>query len=61
MNKVVNKDFKLLDQWLSTNRISITVSKMKGVILRRKTKKTECDLNLKLCGKKLQPSNYISI
>ena len=54
INKVVNKDLKFLVQWLNANRISLNVAKTE-VIFRRKKKHLYCDLNLKLCGKKLKP------
>ena len=56
-NKVVNKDLKFLVKWLNANRISLNVAKT-DIIFRRKKKHLDCDLNLKLCGKKLKPSNY---
>ena len=57
--KIVNKDLKFLVQWLNANRISLNVAKTEIVIFRRKKKHLDCDLNLKLCGKKLKPSNYV--
>ena len=59
INKVVNKDLKFLVQWLNCNKISLIVAKTEVVIFRRKKKQLDCDLNLKLCGKKLEPSNYV--
>ena len=59
IKKVVKKDLKFLVQWLNTNRISLNVAKSEVAIFRRKRKHLECDLNLKLCGKKLKPSNYV--
>ena len=58
INKVANKDLKFLVQWLNANRISLNVAKTETVIFRRKKKHLDCDLNSKLCGKKLKPSNY---
>ena len=59
INKVVHKDLKFLVQWLNANRISLNVGKTEAVIFRRKKKQPDCDLNLKLCRKKLKPSNYV--
>ena len=59
INKVVNKDLKFLVQLSNSNKISLNVSKTEVVIFRRKKKQLDCDLNLKLCGKKLKPSNYV--
>ena len=58
INKVASKDLKFLVQWLNANRISLYVAKTEVVIFKRKKKHVDCDLNLKLCGKKLKPSNY---
>ena len=58
-NKVVNKDLNFLFQWLNANKISLNVTKTEVVIFRRKKKQLDCDLNLKLCGKKFKPSNYV--
>ena len=58
-NKVVSKDLKFLVQWLNANIFSLNVAKTE-VIFRRKKKQLDCDhLNLKFCGKKLTPSNYL--
>ena len=59
VNKVVNKDLEFLGQWLNANRISLNGVKTEIVIFRRKKKHLGCDVNLKLCGKKLKPSNYV--
>ena len=59
INKVVNKDFKFIVQWLNANSISLNVAKIEVFIFRRKKKQLDCDLNLKLCGKYLRPSNYV--
>ena len=52
-NKVLKKDLTILVQWLNANRISVNVAKTEVVIFRRKKNHLGCDLNLKLCGKKL--------
>ena len=59
IKKVINEDLKFLVQWLNANRISLNVAKTEVVIFRRKKKQLDCDLNLKLRGKKLKPSNYV--
>ena len=59
INKVADKDLKFLVQWLNANKISLHVAKTEVVIFRRKKKQLDCDLNLKLCRKKLKPSNYV--
>ena len=59
INKVVNKDSKFLVQWSNANKISPDATKTEVVIFRRKKKHFDCDQNLKLCRKKLEPSNYV--
>ena len=59
INKVVNKDLKFLVQCLNANRISLNVAKTEVVTVKRKKKHLDCNLNLKLCGKKLKPSSYV--
>ena len=59
INKAVNKELKFLVQWLNANKISLNVTKTEVVIFKRKKKQLDCDLNLKLCGKKLKPSNSV--
>ena len=59
INKVVNKDSKFLIQWLHANKISLNVAKTEVIIFRRKKKQLDFDLNLKICGKKLQASSYV--
>ena len=59
INKVANKDFKFLIQWLHANKISLKVAKTEVIIFRRKKKQLDFDLNLNICGKKLQASSYV--
>ena len=59
INKVVNKDRKFLIQWLHANKISLNVAKTEVIIFGRKKKQLDFDLNLKICGKKLQRSRYV--
>ena len=59
INKVVNKGLKFLIQWLHANKISLNVTETEVIIFRRKKKQLDFDLNLKICGKKLQASSYV--
>ena len=59
INKVVNKDLKVLIQCINANKISLNVAKTKLIIFRRKRNQLEFDLNLKIRGKKLQASSYV--
>ena len=59
INKVVNKDSKLLVQWSNSNKISLDAAEKVVDIFGRKKKHFDCNQNLELCGKKLEPSNYV--
>ena len=59
MNKLVNADLKHLANWLNANKISLNVKKTKMVIFKSKLKKFEGDLKIKLCGKRLYPTESV--
>ena len=54
LNKLVNADLKYLANWLNANKISLNVKKTD--IFKSKQKKFEGNLKLKLCGKRLYPT-----
>ena len=56
LNKLVNADLKHLVQRLNANKISLNVKKTEMVIFKSKQKKFEGDLKIKLCGKRLYPT-----
>ena len=59
LNKLVNADVKHLVHWLNANKISLNVKKTEMVISKSKQKKFEGDLKIKLCGKRLYPSESV--
>ena len=59
LNKLVNADLKHLVHWLNANKISLNVKKTEMVIFKSKQKKFEGDLKIKLCGKRLYPSESV--
>ena len=59
MNKLVNADLKHLVNWLNANKISLDVKKSEMIIFKSKQKKFEGDLKIKLCGKRLYPTESI--
>ena len=64
LNKQVNADLKHLVNWLNANKISLNVQKAEMVIFKSKQKKLEGDLKIKLCGKRLYPTesvNYLGV
>ena len=59
LNKLVNADLKHLVHWLNANKISLNVKKTEMVILNSKQKKFDGDLKMKLCGKRLYPTESV--
>ena len=59
LNKLVNADLKHLVHWLNANKISVNVKKSKMVIFKSKQKKFEGDLKIKLCDKRLYPTESV--
>ena len=53
LNKLVNTDLKRLVNWLNANKILLNAKKTEIVIFKSKQKKFECDLKIKLSGKRL--------
>ena len=58
MNKIVNADLKHLANWLNANKILLNVKKTEMVIFKSKQKKLG-DLKIKLCGKRLYPTENV--
>ena len=59
LNKLANADLKHLVNWLNANEISLNVKKPEMVILKSKQNKLEGDLKIKLCGKRLYPTESV--
>ena len=59
LNKLVNADLKHLVHWLNANKIPLNVKKTEMVIFKSKQKKFEGDLKIKLCGKRLYPTESV--
>ena len=57
--KLVNTNLKHLVNWLHANKISLNVKKTEMVIFKSKQKKFESDLKIKLCGKRLCPTESV--
>ena len=56
LNNLVNADLIRLVNWLNANKILLNVKKTEMVIFKSKQKKFEGDLKIKLCGKRLYPT-----
>ena len=59
LNKIVNAGLKHLNNWLNANKTSLNVKKIEIVIFKSKQKKLEGDLKIKLCGKRLYPTESV--
>ena len=59
LNNLVNADLKCLVSWLNANKISLNIKKTEMLIFKSKQKKFEGDLKIKLCGKRLYPSESV--
>ena len=59
LNKLVNADLKHPVNWLNANKISLNVKETEMVIFISKQKKFEGDLKIKLCGKRLYPTESV--
>ena len=59
LNKLANADLKHLVNCLNANKISLNIKKTEIVIFKSKQKKFEGDLKIKLCGKRLYPTECV--
>ena len=59
LNKLVNADLKHLVNWLNANKISLSIKKTEMVIFKSNPNKFEGDLKIKLCGKRLYPTESV--
>ena len=59
LNKLVNRDSKHLNHWLSANIISLIVEKTELAIFKSPRKLLPDEMKIKLCGKKLYLSNSV--
>ena len=58
INKQVNYDLKNLSNWLKANKISLSVGKTEVVLFSSK-KQLDCDLEIKLNGKRLYETDSV--
>ena len=59
INKQVNCDLKNLSNWLKANKISLNVGKTELVLFTLSKKQLDCDLKIKLNGKKLYETDSV--
>ena len=61
INKPVNYDLKNLSNWLKANKISLNVGKTELVLFTSSKKQLDCDLKIKLNGKRLYENRFSQI
>ena len=59
LNKLVNRDMKHVNNWLSANKISLNIEKTELVIFKSPRKVLLDEIKIKLSEKRLYPSNSI--
>ena len=59
MNKLVNADLNQLVDRINANKISLNVKKTEMVIFKSKQRKFEGDLKVRLCGRRLYPTESV--
>ena len=59
INKQVNYDLKNLSNWLKTNKILVNVGKTELVLYTSSKKQLDCDLEIKLNGKRLYETDSV--
>ena len=59
LNKLVNADLTHLVNWLNANKISPNVKKTEMVVFKSKQKKFEGNFKIKLCRKRLYPTESV--
>ena len=59
LNKLVNHDMKQLNNWLSSDKISLNVEKTELVIFKSPRKVLSDEIKIKLTEKRLYPSNSV--
>ena len=59
INKHVNRDLKLVVEWIRTNRLSLYTNKTELVMFKSKNKIITKRLNFRISGQKIKPSSQV--
>ena len=59
INKQVSYDLKNLSNWLKANKISLNIGKTELVLFTSSKKQLDCDLKIKLIGKRLYETDSV--
>ena len=59
LNKKVNRDLKLIVEWVRANKLSLNANKTEIIIFKSKNKTITKHLNFRISGQKIKPSNKV--
>ena len=59
LNKKVNRDLKLIAEWVRANKLSLNVKKIEIIIFKLRNKMITKHLNFQLSGQKIKPTNQV--
>ena len=59
LNKKVNRDLKLIVEWVRANKLSLNASKTEIIIFKPKSKTITKHLNFQISGQMIKPSNQV--
>ena len=59
LNKKINRDLKLIVEWVRANKLSLNVNKTEIIIFKSKNKTITKHLNFRISGQKIKPSNQV--
>ena len=59
LNKKVNRDLKLIVEWVRANKLSLNANKTEIIIFKPKSKTMTKHLNFRISGQKIKPSNQV--
>ena len=59
LNNHMNRDLKLVVEWIRTNKLSLNTSKTELVVFKSRNKKITKNLNFRISGQKIQPTSQV--
>ena len=59
LNKHMNRDLKLVVEWIRANKLSLNTSKTELVIFKSRNKTITKNLNFRISGQKIQPTSQV--
>ena len=59
LNNHMNRDLKLVVEWIRTNKLSLNTSKTELVVFKSRNKRITKNLNFQISGQKIQPTSQV--